>query len=209
MPPKHYVDNKKLFDVLIKHKKAVARRPNNPPRIPEYVGECLLMIATRLASKPNFAGYTFKDDMISDAVENGLMYLHNFNPEKSQNPFAYFTQITHYAFIRRIEREKKYVYTKYKYALNQAHLGEDHVTAAGDTPTATNAAWTSYDNIHDFIAGYEQRLARPRASRAMVVSDDDDDDDVIPFDVLDDDISNEGDVAVDGLPVETTPEEDE
>ncbi len=64
--------------------------------------------------RPNFINYAFKDDMISDGIENCLHYIHNFNPEKSTNPFAYFTQIIYYAFIRRIQKEKKQLYIKFK-----------------------------------------------------------------------------------------------
>lgn len=205
MAQRHYVDNKKLFEALVKYRKTVEshrRRKRTPPPIPEYIGECLLMIATRLSNKPNFASYTFRDDMISDAIENGLLYLHNFDPAKSQNPFAYFTQITHYAFIRRIEREKKYVYTKYKYALHKAHQKEDHVTTAGESYDMKDPAWTAYENIHEFIRGFEEKMNRPRPK--MV--DGDEDEDIIPFDVLDD-ITE---VALDGqseVPIEDDEEE--
>ena len=76
------------------------------PRVSNYIGECFLKIANGLSHKPNFMNYTFKDDMVSDGIENCLQYIHNFNPDKSNNPFAYFTQIIYYAFIRRIQREK-------------------------------------------------------------------------------------------------------
>jgi DNA-directed RNA polymerase specialized sigma subunit len=78
------------------------------------LGECFLKIATHLSFKPNFVNYIFKDDMISDGIENCVMYIHNFDPEKSQNPFAYFTQIIHYAFLRRIQKEKKQLEIKNK-----------------------------------------------------------------------------------------------
>ena len=58
-----------------------------------------LKIANHLSFKPNFVNYMFKEDMISDGIENCVQYVHNFDPEKSQNPFAYFTQIIHYAFL--------------------------------------------------------------------------------------------------------------
>jgi len=170
----HYVDNKKLFNTIIAYQKKVAKAKEKKrpvPHVPEYIGECLLEIAKRLSSKANFANYTFRDDMVSDAVENGLLYMHNFNAAKSQNPFAYFTQITHYAFIRRIEREKKYVYTKYKYALHQAHRKEDQVVFPGESYDTKKPAWTAYENIHDFIRGFEDKMSRPRA-RATDAEDD-------------------------------------
>ena len=106
----HYVNNKELLEALIVYRAKVAHAKENDlpkPRITNYLGECFLKIATHLSYKPNFVNYMFRDDMISDGIENCLQYLDNFNPEKSNNPFAYFTQIIYYAFIRRIQKEKK------------------------------------------------------------------------------------------------------
>lgn len=188
----HYVDNKKLFETLIKHKKAVARRPKNPPPIPEYIGECLLKIATRLSHKANFAQYTFKDDMISDAVENCIMYMHNFDPEKSSNPFAYFTQITHFAFIRRIEREKKQSYIKLKYAMEKVLQQEDYATQDGDASNIKDPTWMSYENIHDFIRDYEQKLYTPRPRTVH------EDEESPSFDILEEEQEVEHERGVDG-----------
>jgi DNA-directed RNA polymerase specialized sigma24 family protein len=201
MAQKHYVDNKKLFEVMVKHRNLMikykkaqkkTKRKLKVPPIPEYIGECLLMIATRLSNKPNFANYTFREDMISDAIENCILYMHNFDPKKSQNPFAYFTQIIHYAFIRRIEREKKYSYTKYKYALHKAHQKEDYTVDANESFDIKDPAWASYENVHDFIRTYEDKLARNRAAKAS----DDTDEDIVSFDILEEE--SDGELAVDG-----------
>ena len=114
---KNYVNNKDLLNALIEYRANVAEAENvgdKVPQVPNYIGECIYLIATRLATKPNFSGYSYKEDMISDGIENCLQYIHNFNPEKSQNPFAYFTQIIWYAFLRRIQKEKKQMYIKFK-----------------------------------------------------------------------------------------------
>lgn len=106
----HYVNNKDFLIALIEYKKSIElaeQRGDPKPQITNYIGDCFLKIATHLSFKPNFVNYIFKDDMISDGVENCVQYIHNFNPEKSQNPFAYFTQVIHYAFLRRIQKEKK------------------------------------------------------------------------------------------------------
>jgi len=113
----HYVNNKEFLAALILYKKDVAEAEElgkPKPRITNYLGECFLKIATHLSFKPNFVNYIFKDDMISDGIENCVQYIHNFNPEKSKNPFAYFTQIIHYAFLRRIQREKRQLEIKNK-----------------------------------------------------------------------------------------------
>ena len=113
----HYVDNKRLYAEMQEYLNAVKEAEesgDDKPRIPEYIGECLLKISTRLSTKPNFINYTYRDEMISDGIENCVNYIGNFNPEKSTNPFAYFTQIIYYAFLRRIQREKKQLYIKHK-----------------------------------------------------------------------------------------------
>jgi hypothetical protein len=113
----HYVDNKQFLAEMINWKKQIREAEDTDddrPPISNYIGECFLKIAERLCSKSNFANYPYKEEMIGDAIENCLMYAHNFNPRKSKNPFSYFTQIIYYAFLRRIEREKKQGYIKYK-----------------------------------------------------------------------------------------------
>ena len=117
----HYVDNKKVLQAMIEYKdkcdKAEKRKRKAPP-VTNYIGECFLKIANHLSYRPNFINYTFRDDMISDGIENCLQYMDNFDPEKSNNPFAYFTQIIYYAFIRRIQKEKKQQEVKQKMIAN-------------------------------------------------------------------------------------------
>ena len=106
----HYVNNRELLEALIVYRAKVANAKENDlpkPRITNYLGECFLKIATHLSYKPNFVNYMFREDMISDGIENCVQYIKNFDPEKSSNPFAYFTQIIHYAFLRRIQKEKR------------------------------------------------------------------------------------------------------
>ncbi len=106
----HYVDNKKFLVAMtewrLKYDKA-EKAKRKQPAVTNYIGECFLKIANHLSYRPNFINYTYRDDMISDGIENCLQYMSNFNPNKSNNPFAYFTQIIYYAFIRRIQKEKK------------------------------------------------------------------------------------------------------
>lgn len=116
----HYVNNAEFLAEMIKYKEQYAKYAEDPtqstppPRPSEYIGKAILSIATNLSTKGNFANYTYRDEMISDAIENCFQYLKNFDPDKSSNPFAYFTQISHYAFLRRIQREKRQAYTKVK-----------------------------------------------------------------------------------------------
>jgi len=111
----HYVNNKEFLAAMVEYTKNVNRAKRNKqpkPPVTDYIGSCFLKIANHLSYRPNFINYTFRDDMISDGIENCLQYLDNFNPKKSNNPFAYFTQIIYYAFIRRIQKEKKQVTIK-------------------------------------------------------------------------------------------------
>ena len=113
----HYVDNSKFLEELVKYKKKVteAKDKNIPkPIVSNYLGECFLKIATHLSYKANFINYTYRDDMISDGIENCLVAVDKFDPEKSKNPFAYYTQIIYFAFVRRIQKEKNQQATKYK-----------------------------------------------------------------------------------------------
>ena len=129
----HYVDNAKFLEEIKKwnEKRKEAEEQGEPtPQVTNYIGECFLKIANGLSYKPNFINYTYKQEMISDAIENCLQYIHNFNPEKSKNPFAYFTQIIYYAFIRRIQKEKKQTHIKNKMIENQEYI--DFVTLEGD-----------------------------------------------------------------------------
>ena len=114
---KHYVDNKVFLEAMIEWKekcKLAEDSGEERPPVTNYIGECFLKIAQHLSYRPNFINYTYKEDMISDGIENCLQYASNFNPEKSKNPFAYFTQIIYYAFIRRIQKEKKQTHVKNK-----------------------------------------------------------------------------------------------
>jgi|TARA_B100000212_G_scaffold61854_1_gene42084 hypothetical protein len=115
--PEHYVNNKEFLAAMVEYRKSVnrAKRKKQPkPPVTDYIGSCFLKIANHLSYRPNFINYTYRDDMISDGIENCLQYLDNFNPDKSNNPFAYFTQIIYYAFIRRIQKEKKQTTIKQK-----------------------------------------------------------------------------------------------
>lgn len=114
---KHYVNNKDFLEAMIVYRAAVkeAEANNEPhPKVSEYIGSCILEIAKRLSYKPNFINYPFVEDMVADGIENCLLYIDNFDPEKSKNPFSYFTQIIYYAFLRRIHKEKKHLYIRYK-----------------------------------------------------------------------------------------------
>ena len=129
----HYVDNKKFLVAMVEFKekcRVAKENEEDQPPVSNYIGECFLKIATHLSYRPNFINYTYRDDMISDGIENCLQYVANFNPEKSKNPFAYFTQIIYYAFLRRIAKEKKQTHVRNKMIENSQY--ESWTTMAGD-----------------------------------------------------------------------------
>ena len=127
----HYVDNQEFLAAIIKYKEKVyiaavkeidgladmepdeqfatlkSWKSKSKPRVGNYIGSCFLKIAQHLSYRPNFINYMYKDDMVCDGIENCIQYIDNFDPAKSKNPFAYFTQIVYYAFLRRIAKEKR------------------------------------------------------------------------------------------------------
>ena len=108
--PIHYVNNKEFLAAIVERQEKIKEMEasgDEPPRITNYLGECILKIANHLSYRPNFINYTYREEMISDGIENCLQYIDRFDSEKSSNPFAYFTQIIYYAFVRRITKEKK------------------------------------------------------------------------------------------------------
>lgn len=167
----NYVDNKALLAAMIEYRESVleARETDaEHPKVPKFVGECVMKIAVHLAHRANFTNYPFKEDMVSDGIENCLQYIDNFDPKKSENPFAYFTQIIYYAFIRRIQREKKYLYTKHA-ATQMAEItsltssSQDHDTSdykANDM----HGEW-SQEQMLRFMEDFEQSKKRRKRKR--------------------------------------------
>ena len=142
----HYVNNKEFLYAIVQYKadiKEAEAKGESKPVIPRYLGECFMKIARHLSYKPNFVNYMFKEDMISDGIENCVQYINNFNPEKSSNPFAYFTQIIHYAFLRRIQKEKKQLEIRQK-IIDKSGFEEVMTTDDG-------GSWSDYNSIKDNV----------------------------------------------------------
>ena len=185
----HYVDNEKFLVVMGDYREKYLQAKDNDeelPIIPDYAGECFLKIAERLSHRPNFINYAFREEMVSDGIENCVMYASNFNPEKSANPFAYFTQIIYYAFLRRIEKEKKQLYIKYKTMEEHSSL-EDHVdmgemesgesksVSSGASPLTTDKR----ASIQEFIYAFEEKKRKKKK-----VKTDKEDENVVSFSPL-------------------------
>ena len=186
----HYVDNKLFYAALKKYlpivkplrkkhtklckellKKGVSKKdlpPFERPQTPEYdyIGECLLKIANHLSFKPNFMNYTFREDMIGDAIENSIIYLESFNVRKWKNPFAYFTQVMIFAFIRRITKEEKHAYIKQK-CLESA-IDYFDIQGGDDVDYANTRTKFMRDAKNDIIANFEEKKANKKKAGTRV-----------------------------------------
>jgi hypothetical protein len=165
MTKKHYVNNADFLTALIEYRSncdIAKTEGKEDPRIPNYIGECFLKIAEHLSRKPNFVSYSFRDEMIADGIENCLMYFRNFDPAKSKNPFAYFTQIIYFAFLRRIMKEKKQLYVKYKATEQFGILDEFEMYEDSD---GTMKQFQMYDNISEFIQNFEESKKKKKEGK--------------------------------------------
>lgn len=156
--PQHYIDNKKFFDAMVAYKESLREAERlglETPRASEYIGDCIVRIARKLSTSHKFINYSYREEMISDGIENCMSYLDNFNPEKSENPFAYFTQIIYYAFLRRISKEQKNYYTKLReierFNMNSALMGgEQEVIKSSEGSSETAAIFMeNFEKKHD------------------------------------------------------------
>jgi hypothetical protein len=165
----YYVDNKKLYQHMVEYKKLVNEHTGEgqKPEIPPYVGRSILMIANRLSLKPNFINYSYREEMICDGVENCITYINNFNPDRTNNPFAYFTQIIYFAFLRRIQREKKQVYIKHKSLENSIILNTLNGVNDFDDGEfeGSYAIENDNQNMNDFIKNFEDGLEKKKNKR--------------------------------------------
>lgn len=153
---KNYINNKTLYTSMIEHRSKLKEALDNDkikPQVSNYIGQSILLICNNLAKKPNFSGYTYKQDMISDGIIDCIAAVDNFNPERTNNPFAYFTQIAWNAFIRRIHKEKKQTYIKHKNFENSFLMNE---------------LWSDSENMHlksneyssEVVSSYENKLTK-------------------------------------------------
>ena len=143
----HYVNNKEFLQAIVERKTLIKEAESvgePPPQITNYLGECILKIANHLSYRPNFINYTYREEMISDGIENCLQYIDRFDPEKSSNPFAYFTQIIYYAFVRRITKEKK------QQQIKEKMLKESNIES--------RIAVQAHDNESDYQHQFEEML---------------------------------------------------
>jgi hypothetical protein len=162
----HYINNADFLKALVDYKEScelAKSEGRKDPQIPNYIGECFYKIAEHLSRKPNFVSYSFRDEMVADGIENCLMYFRNFDASKSSNPFAYFTQIVYYAFLRRIMKEKKQLYVKYKATEQIGILDEFEMYEDSD---GNMRQFQLYDNISEFIHNFEENKKKKKETKA-------------------------------------------
>ena len=166
MAKAHYVNNVEFYEAIkeyqIKVQEAMEAGQERP-RVTNYLGECILKIATHLSYKPNFINYSYREDMILDGVENCLQYFTNFDPTKSKNPFAYFTQIIYYAFLRRIAKEKKQTFIKNKIIMEMPYDAFE-LQAHDEDGSYANAYLDFLQNNSDFEDPYAKKKAKKLAA---------------------------------------------
>jgi hypothetical protein len=164
----HYVDNKKFFTEMVKYSSSIklAVDTGKPkPQVSDYIGECIWKIAEKLSHLHQFRKYPFRDELVQEAILNCLQYIDNFDPEKSNNPFAYFTRICWFAFLRRIEKEKKYLYTKYKSIENTEIFHHVSDNANNDGINQIQYSESARENMVEFVEKFETSLAKKKARK--------------------------------------------
>jgi hypothetical protein len=154
----HYVDNVAFLKAILEYRKEFKKNKNKaePLRVPEFIGECFMKIADGVSRRPNFANYTYREEMVGDAIENCLKAVRKFNPRKSKNPFSYFTQIIWYAFLRKIEQEENLHYAKcmaYSETVDAIEL---------QIPGSTSISPDYHQSMLEFIDEYREKKERKK-----------------------------------------------
>ena len=163
----NYVDNQKFYQEIVEYHRLCAEAKLNgkpEPRLSNYIGICIKSIAERLATKPQFINYSFREEMISDGIENSFLYFKDYDPNRGNNPFAYFTQVIYYAFVRRINKEEKNRYTMYKH-FQESIIHQYDIGLLVDDSENNLLPKKLYDNINDFMGRFEEKELKKKMKR--------------------------------------------
>ena len=181
----HYVNNAQFSQAVVEYVTELneARDAGKSlPKVPDYIAQCFLKICEGLSHKSNFVRYTYREEMVMDAVENCLKAIENYNLEAATrtgkpNAFAYFTQISWFAFLRRIEKEKKQQDIKMKY-INQSGIENFLDNELGDAQSAAVAqAFVDQlririDEVKEKDAEWKEVVKKERKKRTVKVDSD-------------------------------------
>ena len=169
----HYVDNQKFYRALCDFRDACERAESEDrqiPVVPDYIAICIMRIAQGMSRRQQFSGYPFVEDMVADAVENCIRYVRSFDSRNWNNPFAYFSRVVWFAFLRRINIEKKGLYIKYKMTdmVNVTNMGATH-HESGMGPESNYAVIEHSEHtqtkIDEFVENYERANSLRRKRR--------------------------------------------
>lgn len=162
---RNYINNEDFCAAMTEYReKCIEAKKNEKekPVLSNYIGECFYQIANGLSHKPNFIGYSYRDEMVADGIENAVHCAFNFDPEKSKNPFSYFTQVIYFAFLRRIDKEKKQMYIKHKVLENSFITDTIMVRKEGDTAGSADYVDLNNEYMSHFVDDYEERMRKKR-----------------------------------------------
>jgi DNA-directed RNA polymerase specialized sigma subunit len=159
----NYIDNDKFLKEIISFKKTVKANGETRTPVPDALALYFCKLAKNLAQKGNFTNYTYKDDMIADGVENCIRYASNFDPSRSTNPFAYFTQIICFAFIRKIKKERKQLYIRYKTFMDSELSDNEEILTAMQNNDSLQ------ENKREFIQNFEDSLDKKKVKKEKVL----------------------------------------
>ena len=165
----NYINNETFCKLLTEYRALVIDAKENnkkKPRLSDEIGKAFMQIAVGLSNRNNFNGYSFKEDMIGDAIENCVMAASNFDPAKSKNPFAYFTQISWYAFLRRIQKEKKNLHIMYDLLdQNMSNMEEGEDGLDNNNSSLYNDFILNNDKRRSFLETAEESKEKKKKKR--------------------------------------------
>jgi len=161
----HYVDKREFHLLLVEHKRkveAALAKGEETPRPCDGIGDAFIKIANGLARKANFVNYPFREDMIGDAIENCAMAVNNYDPDRFNNPYGYFTKVCWWSNLRKIEREHKQLYVKFK-SMEQAILSESLVEG-DDENFQYDAVLLDNEKMKPIIEKFDKKIKKkPKA----------------------------------------------
>lgn len=170
----HYVDNQQFYKDIVKFREECERNRKMGlprPNIPQEIVDNIILISTHLAYRPNFSGYTFRDDMVHAGIENCVRYIENFDPAKSQNPFAYFTSVCWYAFVRLIKESKKQSIIKGKLMMNYTHDDALEIDSDVDARSVFQDMAEQMSTYIEAADQFDKKQAAKEAERAKLAEE--------------------------------------
>lgn len=171
---RHYVDGAAFYAAMVeRHNDVIAaekRGDKQKPKISEFIGECIIGIATNLSRKYQFANYPFRDEMVADAIVHCMRYIDSFDINKSTNPFSYYTQAVYFQFLARIREERKHLYIKCKasmHALSSASLSSLDETSSEESKLIHDNMDLDTEFMESFVDDFEGKLKKVQAKRQI------------------------------------------